>query len=238
MELVVLASGLGSRLGKINLAKPKCLLEVNGASILDHASKIFNQFSKVYIIGGYKHKLLKRFQKHNVKLIFNKDYMSSNMVHSLYRVKKNISKDCVVIYSDILFDPEIINKTKNKKGNVMPLKKNWLKVWKKRMSSEEIKNDAEDIEFKNGKILKIGGKFKKYPRAQYMGILKFKKKDYINAMNFYSKMNNKKIDMTSFINIIISKKILIFNYILTDKFWYEIDTIKDFKNFNNFKKKI
>ena len=37
-------------------------------------------------------------------------------------------------------------------------------------------------------------------------------------MKFYRKLNNKKIDMTNFINLSIKNKVLTFNYFLTEKF--------------------
>ena len=36
----------------------------------------------------------------------------------------------------------------------MPVNKNWLKYWKKRFRSNMIKNDAEDITIKKGKLIK------------------------------------------------------------------------------------
>ena len=114
MDLIVLASGLGSRLREINQNRPKCLLKINNKTILDYTAKIFNKFEKVYIIGGYKHKLLKRFENKKVKIVINNDFRTTNMVHSLFKVKKKISSDVVVVYADILFDSSIIDRIKKK----------------------------------------------------------------------------------------------------------------------------
>ena len=75
------------------------------------------------------------------------------------------------------------------------------------MSIKSVKNDSENVIFKNNKILEIGGDYKKYPKGQYMGMIKFKKKDFHKMMSFYSKLKNYKIDMTTFLNICIKKKI-------------------------------
>ena len=76
----------------------------------------------------------------------------------------------------------------------------------------------------------IGGKIKKsLPKYQYMGIMKFKKKDFIKLKKFYFKINNKKIDFTSFLNSVIENRIIKINVLVTKKFWYEIDTFKDIK---------
>ncbi len=60
MNLVVLASGRGSRLGRITKNKPKCLVKVNKKkTILDHISENFYLFEKVIIVTGYKAQILK-----------------------------------------------------------------------------------------------------------------------------------------------------------------------------------
>ena len=232
MELVVLASGKGTRLKNLNQNHPKCLLKIkNEKTLIDYISKNFKKFKKTFIIGGYKHHLLKKYEEKNVKLIINKKFNTTNMVYSLSCAKKSISSDIIVVYADILFDEKIINKLIKKKGNILPLKKNWLEVWKSRMSYKEIKMDSENIVLKNNKIIKIGGKYTKYPKAQYMGIIKFRKKDFFKAMNFFKNLNNYKIDMTSFLDLCIKKEIIDLSYFLTNRFWYEIDTPKDYKSF-------
>ena len=60
-----------------------------------------------------------------------------------------------------------------------------------------------------------------------MGLIKLKKKDYELSMEFYKKLKNPKIDMTSFLNLLIKNKIINLGYFLTNRFWYEIDTPKD-----------
>ncbi len=237
MELVVLASGRGTRLKKLNQKHPKCLCKINGdKTLIDYISENFKKFKKVFMIVGYKRQLLKKYQKKNVKLIINSKYKTTNMVYSLSLAKNFISNDIIVVYSDILFDQRILDKLLKKRGNILPLKKDWLKVWKSRMTMKEIKLDSENIIFDKKKIIEIGGKFHKFPKGQYMGIMKFKKKDFFRIMSFFYKLNNYKIDMTSFLNLCIKKNIITISYFLTNFFWYEIDTPKDLKGLKKMKK--
>ena len=54
----------------------------------------------------------------------------------------------------------------------MPLKTNWLKVWKKN-TVNKIRSDAENLITKNDKIISIGGKIlNTYPKYQFMGLMK------------------------------------------------------------------
>jgi L-glutamine-phosphate cytidylyltransferase len=226
MELIILASGKGSRLKGFN-KNPKCFTKVFNKTLIDHLSKNFKKFNKIFLVVGYKSFLFNKKKYKNLKIIKNKDYKFTNMVQSLYCVKNYIKEDVVITYSDILFNSEIMDKLIAKRKSSLALKSNWLLTWKKRMSRKKIILDAENIEFSKNKILSIGGKIVSLPKAQYMGLIKLKKKDYSLSMNFYKKLNNTKIDMTTFLNLLIKNKIIDLGYFLTKKFWYEIDTPKD-----------
>ena len=226
MELVVLASGSGNRFKKFS-KRPKCLTKVFKKTLIEHLSVNFKKFNRVFLVVGYKSFLFKNIKLENLKIIKNKDYKSTNMVQSLYCVKNLIKEDVIVTYSDIFFNPQIMDKLIKKKESSLALKKNWLSIWKKRMSMKKVLNDAESIQLSKKNIISIGGKIKTLPQAQYMGLLKLKKKDYNLSMKFYKKLKNPKIDMTSFLNSLIKNKVIKLGFFLTKKFWYEIDTPKD-----------
>jgi len=96
------------------------------------------------------------------------------------------------------------------------------------MSHEEINKDAEDLVIKKNKLISIGNKINKIlPKYQFMGLIKIIYKDLLKMKEFYIKLNNKKIDFTSFINLMLLKNKISINCIKTNKFWYEIDTYRD-----------
>ena len=156
------------------------------------------------------------------------------MVHSLLLAKNHIKDktDIVVCYGDIIFDINILKffQNKNKNKNLMPVNKNWLKYWKKRFRSNMIKNDAEDITIKKGELISIGARIgKNFPSQQFMGIFKISYKTFKKMGSIYLKNSNKKIDMTSFINLCIKNKEIKFKTKTYSKMWYEIDNLKDIK---------
>jgi choline kinase len=223
MILVILASGRGSRLKKETANVPKCLVKINGITILEGLEKLYKYFNKVIIVSGYKYKLIKnRYSNSRIKVIINKKFRSTNMVYSLLLTKKYISSDLVVCYS---------NKT------ILPLNKNWLNIWKKRMSNKKIYKDAENVITKKFSVIHIGGKISKnnLPKLQFMGILKIKKNDFFKMNKIFKKRKNYKIDLTSFLNIFLKKNNLFF--FKTSKFWYEFDTYNDLRVFKNQLKK-
>ena len=233
MILVVLASGRGSRLRRLTKDNPKCMIEINNnKTLLDYIARVFFLFKKIIIVTGYKKKIIVNKLKNvkNIEFVYNKNYLTTNMVESLMLAKPKIKKkDLIVIYSDILFDFSILKKLKNKKGNILPLNKNWLHAWKKRYKSiKKIKSDAENVIVAKNKIKSIGEKIsKKIPKFQYMGILRIQNTTYHKMLKFYKKLKNKKISMTEFVNLIIQKKISEFYYMSTGKYWYEIDNMQD-----------
>ena len=239
MQLLVLASGRGSRLNKQTSDKPKCFAVVKKKTIIERIIKITKNFNfkKIIILTGYKSHYFKKLNlSDKFKLIKNKEYSSSNMVHSMFKASRHVNSDLIVIYSDIIFDKKIINKMLKINKTHMPLKSNWEKIWKLRMSRKDLLADAESIQIENKNIIEIGGKIvKKLPKYQYMGMIRFNKIDFFNLKIFYKKINNKKIDMTSFINSAIQNKIIKMNFFETKKAWFEIDTEKDIKSFENLK---
>jgi choline kinase len=238
MILIVLASGRGSRLKNLTKDKPKCLIKIyKNKRLIDYISENFKYFKKVMVVTGYKSNILKKELKlKNVKFIYNRNYLNSNMVESLMLTKNEINKeDIIVSYADIFFDPRILKLLINKKKNALPLNKAWFKLWKKRCKSlDEIIKDAENVIISKKKIKSLGDQIlKKLPKHQFMGILKITSKTFLIMNKFYKELDNKKISMTEFINLVIRRKLASFNYISTNKFWYEVDNSRDLKILKN-----
>jgi len=229
MQLIILASGRGSRLGRLTKKIPKCLVDVRSHSIIDYLSENFKKFNQTIILTGYKSKLLNnKFPK--IKKVKNNKYMSTNMVYSLFCAKKYITQDIIISYSDIIFDTKIIDKMIKIKKSHIPLNKEWLTLWKRRMDNKSINRDAEDLSTYKYNVLSIGEKIKnKRPKLQFMGLIKLKYKDFINLHKYFKTLNNPKIDMTSFLNNAIKNKIINLNYFKTSRYWFEIDNINDKK---------
>ena len=63
MKVVILAGGLGTRLGEETSIKPKPMVEIGGYPILWHIMKIYSYygFNDFIILGGYKHEVIKDY---------------------------------------------------------------------------------------------------------------------------------------------------------------------------------
>lgn len=232
MILLLLASGRGSRLRSLTEDKPKCLVKVNRKPILYYSLSLFEQFDKIFFITGYKSNEIKKYigKNNKYKFFYNKDYKSTNMVHSLFHPYKEVKEDLVVIYSDIIFDKNILKELIIKKGTTMPIKSNWYEYWCLRMGKDKVKSDAEDLMIGKKHIKSIGKKImNKLPKHQFMGIMKFALSDYKKMYKIYKKLKNENIDLTNFINHSIIKYNVKVKHMKTGRFWLEIDNKKDIK---------
>ena len=151
------------------------------------------------------------------------------MVESIFLVKNKINSDVIISYGDIIFDEKILSYLLEKKNTCLPLNSEWLKNWKRRMNISQIKKDAENLVTRGNKVISIGGKIEnKFPKLQFMGLMRLKKKDYFKLYKFYKKINNKKIDFTTFLDLSIKNKVLDINFFKTKKKWAEIDSKRDY----------
>ena len=57
MKAIIVAAGIGSRLGELTKDIPKPLVDVNGKSILQRQIEIYRKFGvdEIFIVTGYKY---------------------------------------------------------------------------------------------------------------------------------------------------------------------------------------
>ena len=83
MKAIILAAGEGKRLRPYTEDRPKCMVEINGVSLLDRQISVIRSLGieEIILIGGYKgDSLLPK----GTKLIINPRYQETNMVWSLF----------------------------------------------------------------------------------------------------------------------------------------------------------
>ena len=238
MELIILAAGRGTRIYR-DIKKNKCLLCINHKSlikkIVDDAIDS-NLFNKIKIVVGYKkERIFKEFKKYKVEFIVNKDYLKTEMLHSLKLGIKSSKQDTLISYSDIYYNPKIFNKIANSKRKkyILPVFKSWKKIWKIR--NKNILDDCESLIFDKQYFLKeIGQKIKNInePMGQFMGLFYIPKQKINSTLKVIeSKSREKKIHTTKFINLLVKFYSENIFCLKTNNYWYEFDDYKDYKNY-------
>ena len=183
MKIIVLAAGQGTRLRPLTDDKPKCMVEINGRSIIERQLDVFErngvEEKDICILTGYKDDVLKNhLRDKNVNFIKNDNFETTNMVCTLMCAKEliNSEDEIIISYGDIVYSDDIFNKIKNSSKDISVIvDEGWLSYWQKRCDNPL--DDAETLKInENGELTEIGQKTNdlKDVQAQYIGLMKFK----------------------------------------------------------------
>ena len=221
MKAIILAAGLGSRLGNLTKNNHKSLIKVGNISILE---RLISQLERhgikdINIICGHqKNKIDKKIL--NYKTFFYPYYKTTNNLHTLYYFKKLLDKDCLISFADIIVNENILR-------NLIKSKKNITLCVDTRKSRRE----TMKVEIIKKKLMYLGNS-PKIDSGNYIGIMKLKKrmiKKFILAMR-NTKDKSKNQYFTEAFNYLIKKKSVEVNYQdIKKKFWIEIDNLDDLK---------
>jgi choline kinase len=117
---VILAAGMAKRLRPLTDAKPKCLLEVKGRTLLERTVDAMRKagIHEFVVVTGYRADMIRSFldnyahsQKETVSFRFlhNADYEHNNNIYSLWMAGEVVKgKDFLLMDSDILCDPSAV----------------------------------------------------------------------------------------------------------------------------------
>ena len=175
MKTITLCAGIGSRLSPLTDNVPKCLVEFNDKSILDHQLDVFydcNLRSNHVVTRYLQEKITQKVQK-----IHNPLYETTNMVYSLSLARElfNGEEDVIVSYGDIIYQKAVLEKLLHDKvslGVVADL--NWEDYWSDRL--EDYWSDVESFRVgSSGFVESIGQRWKSKTeiQGQYIGLIKF-----------------------------------------------------------------
>jgi histidinol-phosphate/aromatic aminotransferase/cobyric acid decarboxylase-like protein/choline kinase len=118
MQALILAAGTGSRLGKHTKENTKCMLEVNGNTLIMQALEKLNNvgITKLILVVGYKKENLiahvgDRYKNITIEYVENPIYDKTNNIYSLYLARDKLaSDDTILLESDLIFDEAILKR--------------------------------------------------------------------------------------------------------------------------------
>lgn len=116
MRAIILAAGMGKRLGKYTRDGTKCMVEVNGKALVDHALEAIEAagIKDVTIVVGYrKEKLVAHLEgRHpglSIEYVANDIYDKTNNIYSLWLARERMAGDDVLLLeSDLVFEPSLL----------------------------------------------------------------------------------------------------------------------------------
>ena len=246
MKVIILAAGEGKRLRPYTIDKPKCMVKLNGNSIIDTmVNSLINvgiRKQQITIVTGYKHEKLKYL---DLNEIHNYSFQSTNMLYSLMCAKSVIKSgdDILILYSDILLSHTNYSSLLKRTSGISLLSNlNWEKLWRVRME-----NPLDDLEtFKvspNGRLLEIGGKLKSFDelQGQFMGVVKINREIAPAVLKAYEELKLKfHQDRDTFNNMYMTDFL---QYLINNGFeigveqvnggWLEVDTVNDLNTYDD-----
>lgn len=118
MQAIILAAGMGKRLGELTKNNTKCMVEVNGVRLID---RTLNQLSRleltrVVIVVGYEGQKLIDYigdrysDRLKIEYVENPVYDKTNNIYSLALAKEHLQEeDTILIESDLIFDDNMFS---------------------------------------------------------------------------------------------------------------------------------
>ena len=113
MQAIILAAGMGRRLGELTQGNTKCMISVNGVRLIDRmlSQLAALNLNRVVIVVGYKGQELVDYIGHRyddqlkIEYAWNPVYDKTNNIYSLSIVKQQLQEDdTLLIESDLIFD--------------------------------------------------------------------------------------------------------------------------------------
>lgn len=235
MQAIILAAGMGKRLGELTKNNTKCMVEVDGVRLIERALRILDRknLNRIILVVGYQHENLMAFVNSlgiqtQIGFIINEVYDKSNNIFSLSLAKEQmIEDDTLLLESDLIFEERLIDMLlEDKRDSLAPVDK--FESW---MDGTCIVVDQDDniTDFIPGKLLQYREKEQYYKTVNiYKFGADFSKNVYVPFLETYAKVmgNNEYYEAVIKLILLLDKNTMKAKR-LQGELWYEIDDIQD-----------
>ncbi len=118
MQAVILAAGMGRRLGKLTANNTKCMIRVNGVRLIERMldQLTHEKLARIILVIGYQGEKVCQFvgnkwQGVPIEYVWNRVYDQTNNIYSLWLAReKLLQDDTLLLESDLILDDAIIPK--------------------------------------------------------------------------------------------------------------------------------
>ena len=241
-KALIIAAGLGSRLKKHTKNLPKCMLDFGGKTLLQRQLDSYKKcgIKDISIIRGYKKE---KINYKGIKYFENTDYENNNVLNSVFYAEKVINGNIIISYSDILFDPSVVQRALDSVHDIsVVVDIDWRGYYVGR--KDHPISEAENVIFNsNNEVEKIGkiNTGKEEVHGEFIGMIKLSnrgaeilkqhfhrlKKIYWNKPFQRAKIFQKAY-LTDLIQELVDIGIKV-HCVIIESGWKEIDTVEDYK---------
>ena len=236
MQAIILAAGMGRRLGEYTKDNTKCMLPVNGERLIDRTLKILchQGIKKVVIVIGYKGENLKNYignrysSQLDIEYINNPIYDKTNNIYSLSLAEeKMVEEDTILFESDLIYEEDIVKQLIDNPWPNLALVAKW-EYW---MDGTVVKIDNENniLDFVSKDMFNFQNVDDYYKTINiYKFSKEFAKEKYLPFLHAYCKAwgNNEYYEQVLKVLTFLSRTDLKALPIHDEK-WYEIDDVQD-----------
>ncbi|MBR1426610.1 MAG: aminotransferase class I/II-fold pyridoxal phosphate-dependent enzyme [Paludibacteraceae bacterium] len=118
MQAIILAAGMGKRLGELTQGNTKCMIRVGGETLIERVLRQLDKLllSRIIIVVGYKGAELREYLSHvsvrtPLEFVENPIYDKTNNIYSLYLAKDYLrAEDTLLLESDIIMEDAVLTK--------------------------------------------------------------------------------------------------------------------------------
>jgi len=110
MKGIILAAGKGTRLNGAAV-KPKCLVEVEGLTLLQRQIAALQRFeiSEIVVVVGFEGDRIRNECGAGIDFVENPRFAETSSLYSLWLAREHLTDGFVVLNSDVLFHPGILD---------------------------------------------------------------------------------------------------------------------------------
>lgn len=236
MQAVILAAGMGSRLKELTQNNTKCMVKLNGVTLIERMLRQIDKhnLSKIVIVVGYEgQKLIDFIQELKgintpIEYIDNPIYDKTNNIYSLSLAQDYLCEDDTLLFeSDLIFEDSVIDLLLNDTRPSLAL----VDKYESWMDGTCVKLDGNDniTAFIPGKNFKYSEKDEYYKTVNIYKFSKnFSKNSYVPFLNAYIKAlgeNEYYEQVLRVITLLDNPEIKAKR--LQGQIWYETDDIQD-----------
>lgn len=235
MQGLILAAGMGKRLGELTQNNTKCMVKVNGVSLVERVLHQLDQYnlSRIIIVVGYEGKKLIEYintLKINTRILFveNPVYDKTNNIYSLALAKEYlVQEDTLLLESDLIFEDEVVQVLLDDERDTLALVDKY-ESWMDGTCIKIGEDDSIESFIPGKKIL-----FEEIPQYyKTVNIYKFSRHfsetHYVPFLEAYSKAlgNNEYYEQVLRVITMLDEPVIRAKR-LNGQLWYEIDDIQD-----------
>jgi len=235
MQAIILAAGMGNRLGKYTKNNTKCMLPINGLTLAERALEALNEagIRKCIFVVGYKKEnviafLGNRYKDVEIIYVSNDIYDKTNNIYSLYLAKDYLLQDdTLLLESDLIFENRLISDMlADNEPTIAAVARfeSWMDG-----TVVQITENREIAAFIPKKLFKFSEKDSYYKTVNiYKFSRDFSQNTYVPFLEAYSRTMGNNEYYEQVLRVIATlDKCELRAFVLNGQKWYEIDDAQD-----------